>query len=117
VSKSVALYQKYVHIKACLATGYTPRAWRQVKMMYIPATGKPNYTQAKAYCPISLLSFMWKMTQKFETRNVRDETMGNVPYIYNKLPTNHGSPINRNVPCDYTYTGSSGKDGVTLELS
>jgi hypothetical protein len=25
-------------------------------MMFIPAPGKVNYTQAKAYCPISLLS-------------------------------------------------------------
>jgi hypothetical protein len=26
-----------MHIKACLATGYKPRAWRQEKMMFIPA--------------------------------------------------------------------------------
>jgi hypothetical protein len=51
-------------------------------MMFIPATGKVNYTQAKAYCPISLLSFTQKMMQKFKTVNVRDETLGNVPIIY-----------------------------------
>jgi hypothetical protein len=28
--------------------GYIPRAWWQVKMMFIPANGKVNYTQAKA---------------------------------------------------------------------
>ena len=71
----------YVHIEACLAAGYTPRVWRQFKMMFIPATGKVNYTQGKAYCPISLQSFMQKMMQKFKTRNIRDETLGNVPYI------------------------------------
>jgi len=58
VSKSVAWYQKNVHIKACVVMGYTPRAWRQFKMMFIPATGKVNYTQAKGYCPNSLLPFM-----------------------------------------------------------
>ena len=92
VSKSVAWYQKYMHIKACLVTGYTPRVWRQVKMMFIPATGKVNYTQAKAYCTISLLSFIWKMMQEFKTRNITTETMGNVPYIYINLTTNQGSP-------------------------
>jgi len=70
VSKSVALYQKYTHIKICAysilpSNRYTPRAWRQVKMMFIPANGKVSYTQAKAYYPISLLSFMQKMMQKF----------------------------------------------------
>ena len=30
VSKSVAWYQSYVHIKACLATGYIHTVWRQV---------------------------------------------------------------------------------------
>jgi hypothetical protein len=72
--------------------GYIPTVWIQFKMMFIPATGKVKYTQGKAYCPISLLSFMEKMMQKFTTRNVRNETLGNVPYIYNNLPTNHRSP-------------------------
>ena len=58
VSKSVARYQNYMHIKACLTTGYITRALRQVKMIFIPAIGKVNYTQAKAYCPLSILSFV-----------------------------------------------------------
>jgi len=57
-------------------------------MMFISATGKVNYTQTKVYCPISLLSIMQKMMQKFETRNVRDETLGYVRYIYKNLPRN-----------------------------
>jgi hypothetical protein len=70
-------YQKYMHIKAYLATGYIPRAWREVKLMFIPtATGKVNYTQTKAYCPISLLSYMQKMMQKFETRKKRMKQWG-----------------------------------------
>jgi hypothetical protein len=92
VSKSAAWYQKYEHIKPCLATVYIHRAMRQVKMRFIPATGKVNYTHATAYCPISLLSFMQKMIQKFKTRNIRDETWGNVRYIYKNVPTNQGSP-------------------------
>jgi len=43
VSKSVACYQKYVHIKNCLVKGYTPRAWGQVKVTFIPATGSQLY--------------------------------------------------------------------------
>jgi hypothetical protein len=46
VSKSAALYQKYVHIKTCLPTRYIPRAGKQVKMMFIPAP-EANYTQVR----------------------------------------------------------------------
>jgi hypothetical protein len=49
VSKSAALYQKYVHIKACLARRYITIAWKQVKVTFIPATVEVNYTEAKAY--------------------------------------------------------------------
>jgi len=72
-----------VHNKAFLVMGYIPRALRQVNMMFIPATGKVNYAHAKAN---------GKINTKFRTRNVNDETLGHVPYIYNNLPTNQGSP-------------------------
>jgi len=92
VSKSVAWYQKYVRIKVCLPKGSIHRARRQFEMMFIPAPGKVNYTQAKAYCPIILLSFTQKTKQKLVTRNTKDEIMGHVSYIYKNLPTNQASP-------------------------
>ena len=61
-------------------------------MMFIIANEKVNFTQAKACCPIILPSFMQKMMQKSVTTNVKDETLRHVPYIYNNLPTNQGSP-------------------------
>jgi len=63
VSISVVWFQKCVHKKSCLARGYIPKAWRQVKMTFVPAPVKVNYTQAKAYWPISLLSIMQKAMQ------------------------------------------------------
>jgi len=47
-------------------------------MTFRPAPGKINYIQAKAYCPISLLSFMQKSRQKLVTKNIKVETMGHV---------------------------------------
>jgi len=44
-----------------------------------------TYTKAKEYCPITLLQ---KMMQKLVIRNIKGETLGYVPYIYNNLPTN-----------------------------
>jgi hypothetical protein len=60
--------------------------------MFIPENGKVNYTKAKTYCPIIPPAFMEKMIKKFITRNVKVETLGNVLYIYNNLPTNQASP-------------------------
>jgi hypothetical protein len=72
-----------MHIKAFLVTGHIPRARRQVKMMFIPATRKVNYTQGKVY---------GKINKKFITRNVNNETLDHVPYIYTNLPKNQVSP-------------------------
>ena len=92
VSKSVAWYQQYVHITACLSTGYIQTVWRQVKVTFIPVPGKVNYTQSKAYCAISLLSFMQKIMEKLVTKNINNKTLGHVPYIYNNLPTKQRCP-------------------------
>jgi len=61
-------------------------------MTFLPAPGKVNYTQAKAYCPISPLSFMQKMMQKLVTKNIRSKSLGYFPYNYNNLPINKGIP-------------------------
>ena len=60
-------------------------------MTLIPAPGKGKCTEAKGYHPISLLFFMLEMMQKLVARHIRE------------VHRNH------NASCDYTYTGSSGK--------
>jgi len=106
-----------IKVKACLARGYIPRYWGAGQDDNIPAPGKINYTQAKAYCPTSLLSSMQETMQKLMTRNIKGETLGHVPYIYNKCLQTKEVHRNRSAPCNYTYTGSSRKQEVTLELS
>jgi hypothetical protein len=60
VSKFVAKYQKYVHIKACPARRYIPTVWGQINMTLIPTSGEANCTDSKGYHLISLLSFTRK---------------------------------------------------------
>jgi hypothetical protein len=45
-------------IRACLATGCVPTAWRQVKVVFIPKPGRNTYGRPKDYRPISLTSFL-----------------------------------------------------------
>jgi hypothetical protein len=40
-----------------------------------------NYTGAKAYCPISMSSFMLKMMYKMVDRHIRDKILGLHPVI------------------------------------
>jgi glycyl-tRNA synthetase (class II) len=47
-------------------------AWRQVKVTFIPRPGKLDYTEALAYRPISLSSFILKTMEKLVNRQIRD---------------------------------------------
>ena len=48
------LYQKV------LRTGYTPKTWRQMKVIFMPKAGKESYGKAKSYRPITLSNFLLK---------------------------------------------------------
>jgi len=48
---------------------------------------------------------------KLLARQILDETMGYVPYIYINLPINQVSTQTLQRTMDYTYTGSNGKWG------
>jgi hypothetical protein len=70
--------------RACLAYGYIARAWRQVRVTFIPKSGKPDYTEAKAYRPISLSSFLLKMMEKLVDRHIRNGALKNYPLHRNQ---------------------------------
>ena len=50
--------------KAVLRTGYTPRAWRVMKVIFLPKPGKDDYGVAKAYRPITLSNFLLKALER-----------------------------------------------------
>ena len=49
---------------ACLATGYVPAIWRQVKVGFIPKPGKDSEGGPKDFRPISLTSFLLKTMER-----------------------------------------------------
>ncbi|KAJ8711943.1 hypothetical protein PYW08_008897 [Mythimna loreyi] len=57
---------------ACIAHRYVPLIWREVKVIFIPKPGKTDYTQPKAYRPISLTSFLLKTLERLCDRYIRD---------------------------------------------
>jgi hypothetical protein len=79
--------------RACLAYGYIPRAWRQVRVTFIPKPRKPDYTEAKAYHPISLSSFLLKTMEKLVDMHIRDGALKNYPLHRNQHAYQRGKSI------------------------
>ena len=46
--------------KACIWTGYTPKLWREMDLIYLPKPNKTDYGIPKAYRPITLSNFLLK---------------------------------------------------------
>jgi hypothetical protein len=78
-SKDIIAENIYNILRACIAYGYIPKAWRESKAIFIPKPGKETYDIAKAFRPISLTSFMLKTLEKIIDRELRDTTLTNYP--------------------------------------
>ena len=50
--------------KVSVALSYTPKSWRQSKVVFIPKTGKGTYDDPKSMRPISLTSFIFKSLER-----------------------------------------------------
>ena len=50
--------------KACLKLHYTPRAWKESNVVFIPKQGKASYQEAKLFRPISLSNYLLKGLEK-----------------------------------------------------
>ena len=81
LQKSLDIIQDNLHniLRACIAYGYIPKAWRVSKAIFIPKPGKANYDNAKAFRPISLTSFLLKTMEKILDRELRDTTLTKNP--------------------------------------
>jgi len=97
--------------RAFLARGWIPKAWRQVKVMIIPGPKKANYTEAKAYRPISLLPFMLKRQKNWCTSISGTRFWGYIPYIDTNFPANQEVHRNYSASGDHMYRGRGGKQG------
>jgi hypothetical protein len=70
--------------RACLAYGFTPMARKQVRVMCIPKPRKSDCTKTKAYCHISLSSFLLKMMEKLANSHIRNGILKEHPLYQNQ---------------------------------
>jgi hypothetical protein len=56
----------------CLATGYVPAMWCQVKVVFIPKTDRNSYGEPRDFRPIGLTFFLLKTMERLVDRFLRD---------------------------------------------
>jgi hypothetical protein len=66
---------------ACLAYGYIPIAWRAVRVILIPKSGRDSYELAKSFRPISLTSFFFKTMEKLVDSYIRAGLLNSFPHM------------------------------------
>jgi len=79
--------------RACLATGYVPAIWRQVKVVFIPKPGRNSYSGSRHYRAISLTSFLLKVMERLVDRYLRDEALALLPSNSNQHAYQAGKSV------------------------
>ena len=51
-------------LRDCFTHGYIPHGWRQARVAFIPKPGRGDYTEVRAFRPISLTSFLLKLMER-----------------------------------------------------
>lgn len=78
-SKDILIPKLTEIFQASLALAYVPKIWQEVRVVFIPKPGKPTYSVADAYRPISLTSILLKIMERMMDRYIRDEPLKNKP--------------------------------------
>ncbi|CAH2108833.1 unnamed protein product [Euphydryas editha] len=76
--------------RACLAHGYVPRGWREVKVIFIPKPGKCDYSNPRSYRPISLTSFVLKTLERLCEKELRENYLQKLPLHPNQHAYSQG---------------------------
>nr|XP_012217684.1 PREDICTED: uncharacterized protein LOC105669363 [Linepithema humile] len=71
-------------VKAFIAMGYTPSAWKLARVVFIPKARRTSYTKAKDFRPISLTSFLLKTLEKLVDAYLRETTLWSHPLHKNQ---------------------------------
>ncbi len=61
--------------RASLMLDYIPNHWKKASVVFIPKQGKSNYTDPKAFRPITLASFQLKALEKLILWEIQDTTL------------------------------------------
>ena len=66
--------------QAMVKLNYTPLIWRQAQVVFIPKPGKDDYSNPRAWRPISLYSFFVKTVEKLVLWELQSTVLKNKPF-------------------------------------
>ena len=61
--------------KESYRTGVIPKAWREMKVVFIPKAGKNSYSSPKSHRPMTLLNFVFKVMERLIQFHLTDEVL------------------------------------------
>lgn len=79
-SADIIVPRLQVLFRHSLRFGYIPKCWRGTLVTFIPKVGKPSYDNAKAFRPISLMSFFLKTLEKLFDKHIRSTELVENPF-------------------------------------
>ena len=65
--------------KASTLLEFIPSRWLEIKVVFIPKAGKKNYSEPRAYRPISLMNFMFKIIEKIRLWDIEEHVLQKNP--------------------------------------
>ena len=77
--------------RACITLGFVPLEWRRSRVIFLPKPGKSDYTVPKAFRPISLTSYLFKVLERLVLWELEDTCLIKYPVHYNQHGFRHGS--------------------------
>lgn len=84
--KKITIFRKiFFHGNTCAVSGYIPKCWLKIKVVYIPKPGK-LLNSPKSFRPISLMSFILKSLEHIFCLHLEDKILElkNQQYAYRK---------------------------------
>ena len=76
-------------LRAIIELSFTPSAWLEAKIAFLPKPGKSDYSEPKSFRPISLLSFLFKTVERLvywemEETVLKDKPLCKSQHAYSK---------------------------------
>ena len=71
--------------KASITLAYVPQAWREVEVIFIPKPGKKDYTDTRAFRPISLMSVLFKTLERLTLWHIEEGNLSTMPIHRNQF--------------------------------
>ena len=73
-----------------ISLGHTPKAWREVEVIFLPKAGKTDYNLCGSFRPISLMSVLFKTLERLVLWRMEETSLARKPLHKNQFGSRKG---------------------------